>query len=187
MKKKLSIVLVMFVAFMLTIYITCTTSAIDVSAAGVSVVMNGTTLETGYYHYEYDSNGVLVLIHDAENAPAAEPYVYYDAAEGSMTVYGNFDIRMDKPNVPGLQIENGTLILSGAGSLNIVDNGIAGNGAEAIVSTTGAGIVTDAYTGNITLRAINYSAVKGLSTVDLETSGYINISTNFPAGIVVDA
>ena len=61
----------MFVAFMLTIYITCTTSAIDVSAAGVSVVMNGTTLETGYYHYEYDSNGVLVLIHDAENAPAA--------------------------------------------------------------------------------------------------------------------
>lgn len=187
MKKKLSIVLVMFVAFMLTIYITCTTSAIDVSAAGVSVVMNGTTLETGYYHYEYDSNGVLVLIHDAENAPAAEPYIYYDAAEGSMTVYGNFDIRMDKPNVPGLQIENGTLILSGAGSLNIVDNGIAGNGAEAIVSTTGASIVTDAYTGNITLRAINYSAVKGLSTVDLETSGYINISTNFPAGIVVDA
>ena len=188
MKKKLSIVLVMFVAFMLTIYITCTTSAIDVSAAGVSVVMNGTTLETGYYHYEYDSNGVLVLIHDAENAPAAEPYIYYDAAEGSMTVYGDFYIRMDKPNVPGLQIENGTLILSGTGSLYIcVYNGIAGNGAEAIVSTTGAGIVTDAYTGDIMLSAIGYSAISGLSTVDLETSGYINISTNFPAGIAVDA
>lgn len=188
MKKKLSIVLVMFVAFMLTIYITCTTSAIDVSAAGVSVVMNGTTLETGYYHYEYDSNGVLVLIHDAENAPAAEPYIYYDAAEGSMTVYGNFDIRMDKPDVPGLQIDNGTLILSGAGNLDIyVDNGIAGNGAEAIVSTTGAGIVTNAYTGDITLSAINYSAISGLSTVDLETSGDINISTTLPNGIVVDA
>ena len=188
MKKKLSIVLVMFVAFMLTIYITCTTSAIDVSAAGVSVVMNGTTLETGYYHYEYDSNGVLVLIHDAENAPAAEPYIYYDAAEGRMTVYGNFDIRMDQPNVPGLQIDNGTLILSGAGNLDIyVDNGIAGNGAEAIVSTTGAGIVTEAYTGNIMLSAIGYSAISGLSTVDLETSGDINISTTFPNGIVVDA
>lgn len=188
MKKKLSIVLVMFVAFMLTIYITCTTSAIDVSAAGVSVVMNGTALETGYYHYEYDSNGGLVLVHDAENAPAAEPYIYYDAAEGNMTVYGNFDIRMDQPKVPGLQIDNGTLILSGAGNLDIyVDNGIAGNGAEAIVSTTGAGIVTEAYTGNIMLSAIGYSAISGLSTVDLETSGDINISTTFPNGIVVDA
>ena len=105
-----------------------------------------------------------------------------------MTVYGDFYIRMDKPNVPGLQIENGTLILSGTGSLYIcVYNGIAGNGAEAIVSTTGAGIVTDAYTGDIMLSAIGYSAISGLSTVDLETSGYINISTNFPAGIAVDA
>lgn len=188
MKKKLSIVLVMFVAFMLTIYITCTTSAIDVSAAGVSVVMNGTTLETGYYHYEYDSNGVLALMHDAANAPAAEPYIYYDAAEGRMTVYGNFNIRMNQPGVPGLQIDNGTLILSGAGNLDIyVDNGIAGNGAEAIVSTTGAGIVTDAYTGDIMLSAINYRAINGLSTVDLETSGDINISTDFQNGIVVYA
>lgn len=188
MKKKLSIVLVMLVAFMLTIYITCTTSAIDVSAAGVSVVMNGTTLETGYYHYEYDSNGGLVLVHDAENAPAAEPYIYYDAAEGRMTVYGEFEIRMDQPNASGLQIENGTLILSGAGTLDIFpNNGIAGNGAEAIVSTTGAGIVTNEYTGNIMLSAIGYSAISGLSTVDLETSGDINISTDFQNGIVVDA
>ena len=185
MKKKLSIVLVMFVAFMLTIYITCTTRAIDVSAAGVSVVMSGTTLETGYYQYDSNSG---TLMHYADNIPAAEPYIYYDAAEGIMTVYGSFDITMDQEGVPGLKIENGTLILSGNGSLDIeVRDGI-GRNAGAIVSETGTGSIgTDNYTGNITLYTVGHRAISGLSTVDLEAAGNISISVDYANDIVMDA
>ncbi len=186
MKKKLSRVVVMLMALMLIVYITCTTGAINADAEGISVVVDGTTLKTGYYYY--DTTQVLTYVTEAPEAAVTDSYAYYDESAGKMTVYGDFDIYMTKSGVPGLQIDNGTLILSGAGNLSIFpQSGIAGNGAETIVSTTGAGIVTEGYKGDIMLNAINYSAIKGLSTVDLETNGDINISTNFKNGIVVDA
>ena len=179
MKKKITIALVMI--FAVLAYITCASQVLDANAEGMSVTMGGKTLETGYYWYV--GNQLQDVSQTVPDAAVTSDYIHYDASTGTMTVYGNFSTA----DMSGIQIDGGTLILSGAGNLTILSNV---NGTAAIIGANGAGIRTEGFSGAINIGAWgNASAICGLTTVALETTSDngIVIVTSQLSGVFIDA
>lgn len=180
MKKKITIALVMI--FAVLAYITCASQILDANAEGMSVIMGGKTLETGYYWYV--GNQMQDVSQTAPDATVIPNYIHYDASTGIMTVYGNFYTE----DMSGIQIDGGTLILSGAGDLTIVSNV---DGTAAITGANGAGIRTEeGFSGDINISGKgNASAIHGLTTVALETTSAngIWIMTSQSSGVFIDA
>lgn len=179
MKKKITIALVMI--FAVLAYITCASQVLDANAEGMSVTMGGKTLETGYYWYV--GNQLQDVSQTVPDAAVTSDYIRYDASTGTMTVYGNFSTA----DMSGIQIDGGTLILSGAGDLTILSNV---NGTAAITGANGAGIRTEGFSGAINIGAWgNASAICGLTTVALETTSDngIVIVTSQLSGVFIDA
>lgn len=90
MKKKITIALVMI--FAVLAYITCASQILDANAEGMSVIMGGKTLETGYYWYV--GNQMQDVSQTAPDATVIPNYIHYDASTGIMTVYGNFILKI---------------------------------------------------------------------------------------------
>lgn len=179
MKKKITIALVMI--FTVLAYITCASQVLDANAEGMSVIMGGKTLETGYYWYV--GNQLQDVSQTAPDATVIPNYIHYDASTGIMTVYGNFYTE----DMSGIQIDGGTLILSGAGDLTIVSDV---DRTAAITGANGAGIRTEGFSGDINIGATgNASAIYGLTTVALETTSDngIVIETSQLSGVFIDA
>lgn len=180
MKKKITIALVMI--FAVLAYITCASQILDANAEGMSVIMGGKTLETGYYWYV--GNQMQDVSQTAPDATVIPNYIHYDASTGIMTMYGNFYTE----DMSGIQIDGGTLILSGAGDLTIVSNV---DGTAAITGANGAGIRTEeGFSGDINISGKgNASAIHGLTTVALETTSAngIWIMTSQSSGVFIDA
>jgi len=179
MKKKITIALVMI--FAVLAYITCASQVLDANAEGMSVTMGGKTLETGYYWYV--GNQLQDVSQTAPDAAVTPDYIHYDASTGIMTVYGNFSTE----DMSGIQIDGGTLILSGAGNLTIVSDV---DRTAAITGANGAGIRTEGFSGEINIGATrNASAIQGLTTVALETTSDngIVIVTSQLSGVFIDA
>lgn len=179
MKKRITIALVMI--FAVLAYITCASQVLDANAEGMSVIMGGKTLETGYYWYV--GNQMQDVSQTAPDATVIPNYIHYDASTGIMTVYGNFYTE----DMSGIQIDGGTLILSGAGDLKIVSDV---DRTAAITGANGAGIRTEGFSGDINIGATgNASAIYGLTTVALETTSDngIVIETSQLSGVFIDA
>ncbi len=179
MKKKITIALVMI--FAVLAYITCASQVLDANAEGMSVTMGGKTLETGYYWYE--GNQLQDVSLTAPDATVIPDYIHYDASTGIMTVYGDFYTE----DMSGIQIDGGTLILSGAGDLTIVSDV---DRTAAITGANGAGIRTEGFSGEINIVATrNASAIHGLTTVALGTTSAngIVIVTSQLSGVFIDA
>ena len=166
---------------------------VPVHAETVKVSINGTELQDDTYYEFGGSRGSGTM---QECAPDALPsvYLYYNA--GVMQVVGNVRIYSNGgSSTEVLKIENGTLTLNGDGRFYLANAGdtetlIAGNaaaGSETDGSTdagTGyAALRTDDYTGNIVLNGYGGdSLIKGLSLVDLKTTGEISLSSNSITG-----
>ena len=179
MKKKITIALVMI--FAVLAYITCASQVLDANAEGMSVTMGGKTLETGYYWYV--GNQLQDVLQTAPDAAVTPDYIHYDASTGIMTVYGNFSTE----DMSGIQIDGGTLILSGAGNLTIVSDV---DRTAAITGANGAGIRTEGFSGEINIGVTrNACAICGLTTVALETTSDngIVIVTSQLSGVFIDA
>ena len=170
---------------------------VPVHAETVKVSINGTELQDDtYYEFEgFKGSGTM-----QECDPAALPtvYIYYNA--GVMEVHNNVRIYSNGgSSTEVLKIENGTLTLTGDGRLClqndwdtetlIAGNAVAGSETDAGLETdkaagTGyAALRTDDYTGNIVLNGYGGdSLIKGLSLVDLQTTGDIAFNSNSITG-----
>lgn len=145
-----------------------------VKAETLKVSINGTELQDGkYYGFGgYRGSGTM-----SECDPAALPssYIYYNA--GVMEVYNDVKICSNGgSSTEILKIENGTLTLKGSGRFFLANS----EDTEALITgTADSSIITDEYTGNIVLNGYGGNAlIKGLSLVDLKTTGEISLSSN---------
>ena len=166
---------------------------VPVHAETVKVSINGTELQDDTY-YEFGGFKGSGTMQECDPDALPSVYLYYDA--GVMQVVGNVRIYSNGgSSTEVLKIENGTLTLNGDGRFYLQNNEdtetlIAGNaaaGSETDGSTdagTGyAALRTDDYTGDIVLnRYGGDSLIKGLSLVDLKTTGEISFSSNSITG-----
>ena len=150
----------------------------SVKAETLKVSINGTELQDGKYYEFGGSRGSGTM---SECDPAALPsvYIYYNA--GIIEVYNNVMIYSNgASSTEILKIENGTLTLKGSGRFYLANNG---DTDALIAGTADAALITDEYTGNIVLSGDGGNAlIKGLSLVDLKTTGEIAFSSDAIVG-----
>lgn len=145
-----------------------------VHAETLKVSINGTELQDGKYYEFGGSRGSGTM---SECAPDSLPevYIYYDA--GVIEVYGNVRIYSNGgSSTEILKIENGTLTLKGSGRFYLANS----EDTKALIAgTEDSSLITDEYTGNIVLNGYGGNAlIKGLSLVDLKTTGEIALNSN---------
>lgn len=149
-----------------------------VYAEGLKVSINGTELEDGKYYAFGGSRGSGTM---SECDPAALPeaYIYYSA--GIMEVKGNVSIYSNGgSSTEILKIENGTLTLKGDGNFYLTND----NDTETLATGTADAVLkTDEYTGDIKFYGRGGNAlIKGLSLVDLKTTGKIRLDADDVTG-----
>lgn len=151
-----------------------------VYAEGLKVSINGTELEDGRYYAFGGSRGSGTM---SECDPAALPeaYIYYSAGimevKGSVKIYSN-----GGSSTEILKIENGTLTLKGDGNFYLTNY----NDTETLVTGTADAVLkADEYTGDIQFSGRGGNAlIKGLSLVDLKTTGDITLDADDVTGDV---
>ena len=153
---------------------------IPVHAEGLKVSINGMELEDGRYYAFGGSRGSGTM---SECDPAALPeaYIYYSAGimevKGSVKIYSN-----GGSSTEILKIENGTLTLKGDGNFYLTNY----NDTETLVTGTADAVLkADEYTGDIQFSGRGGNAlIKGLSLVDLKTTGDITLDADDVTGDV---
>ena len=165
---------------LLTTVFTGIQKVMPVHAENLKVSINGTELQDGKYYEFGGSRGSGTMSEcDPTSLTSSSVYIYYNA--GVMEVYNNVRIYSNGgSSTEILKIENGTLTLKGSGRFFLANNG----DTEALVSgTADAALITDEYTGNIVLNGYGGNAlIKGLSLVDLKTTGEIALSSDAIVG-----
>lgn len=157
-----------------------TQGLIPVQAETLKVSINGTELQDGKYYEFGGSRGSGTMSEcDPASLTSSSVYIYYNA--GIIEVYNNVRIYSNGgSSTEILKIENGTLTLKGSGRFYLANNG----DTEALITgTADAALITDEYTGNIALNGDGGNAlIKGLSLVDLKTTGEIALSSDAIVG-----
>lgn len=165
---------------LLTTVFTGMQEVMPVHAENLKVSINGTELQDGKYYEFGGSRGSGTMSEcDPTSLTSSSSYIYYNA--GVIEVYNNVRIYSNGgSSTEILKIENGTLTLKGAGRFFLANNG----DTEALVSgTADAALITDEYTENIVLNGYGGNAlIKGLSLVDLKTTGVIALSSDAIVG-----
>lgn len=163
-----------------------TQGLVPVQAETLKVSINGTELQDGKYYEFGGSRGSGTMSEcDPATLTSSSVYIYYNA--GVMEVNNNVRIYSNGgSSTEILKIENGTLTLKGSGGFCLANN----RDTDALIAgTADASLITeeDEYTGNIVLNGYGGTAlIKGLSLVDLKTTGEIALSSN-DATMVGDA
>lgn len=151
-----------------------TQGLVPVQAETLKVSINGTELQDGKYYEFGGSRGSGTM---SECDPAALPsvYIYYNA--GVIEVYNNVMIYSNGgSSTEILKIENGTLTLKGSGRFYLSNNW---DTETLVTGTADAALITDEYTGEIAFNGYGGNAfIKGLSLVDLKTTGDISFNSN---------
>ena len=151
-----------------------TQGLVSVKAETLKVSINGTELQNGKY-YEFGGGRGSGTMSECDPAALPSEYIYYNA--GIIEVYNNVRIYSNgASSTEILKIENGTLTLKGSGRFFLANN----RDTDALIAgTADASIITNEYTGNIELNGYGGTAlIKGLSLVDLKTTGEIALSSN---------
>lgn len=157
-----------------------TWGTVPVQAAALTVYINGTELQNGKY-YEFVTSGFTHTMYEVDSDSGLTDYISYN--NGVMEVHGNVEIYSDGTDTEGvLRIKNGTLTLTGDGSL-YVKNSYEAPAASVVTGTSDSVLKTDSYTGSITFSGdCGESLVQGLALVDLKTTSDIGFTGSYITG-----
>ena len=141
----------------------------------VKVSINGTPLQDEmYYTFESDRWNSKCEMTGSDTTPSDEAaaYIYYD--DGKMKVHGAVTICANGSDTTAvMQIANGTLTLTGDGTLSILNND---NTETLITGTADAELKTENYTGDIKLKGKGgKTLIQGLKQVDLRSPATISL------------
>ena len=165
---------------LLTTVFTGMQEGMPVHAESLKVSINGTELEDGKY-YEFGGSRGTGTMSECDPAALPEAYIYYSAGimevKGSVKIYSN-----GGSSTEVLKIENGTLTLKGDGNFYLTNY----NDTETLVTGTADAVLkADEYTGDIQFSGRGGNAlIKGLSLVDLKTTGDITLDADDVTGDV---
>lgn len=163
---------------LLTTVFTGMQEGMPVHAESLKVSINGTELEDGRY-YEFGGSRGTGTMSECDPAALPESYIYYSAGimevKGIVRIYSN-----GGSSTEVLKIENGTLTLKGDGGFRLTNY----NDTETLVTGTADAVLkTDEYTGDIQFSGRGGNAlIKGLSLVDLKTTGDITLEAEDVSG-----
>lgn len=176
------------------------------AASTASVSIGNTSVSDGKYYTAINGEDpTMAVVEATDTAPAdGTPYLYYK--DDVLTVSGNISLNSNGPST--LAVSGGAITIAGSGSLSLSCSGapvvdmyqkenslILSDSVDFTVNQTGyaPGITQgniqtlEGYSGDIILSAGNIAALLGMSTVDLQTTGDIDISSGGTAPVITSS
>ncbi len=145
-------------------------------AQDITVQLNGTELQTGYY-VPLAGGGYTW---QADQPDDDSDYFCYDSSKAEITVHEYMTISYGS-GVDGLIVDNGTLTIKGSGTLYFVcSDTSSANVSYALKSTTEGSVNVSGFGGNVNISS-TMPVCSGLDELSVSATGTVQIETTYDA------